>query len=300
MAFKSTVSLKTLLPSFLAELAAKASTGENVLHELPVSGEEPTSHEQASLATAAIGVDGIGGNGIKADGIDVDDLMLRALGRDDATIENARIHQAESLEGAETQTASPTVETTQHRYAAADSAESELVAQAQKNPEAFGTLYERYVDRVYAYIYHRVGGSTHDAEDLTALTFYRALSKLNSYEDRGLPFSAWLFRIAHNLVANWHRDRSRRRFSSLDRLWSHSNDGHTPEQEIEQAEKHDALWDAINRLPKDRKDLLLYKFSNRLSNVEIGELMDKSESAIKSLYFRTLAALRTDLESRDW
>lgn len=177
--------------------------------------------------------------------------------------------------------------------------EATLVVQAQRDPGAFGILYERYVDRVYAYIFHRVG-NPHDAEDLTARTFYRALSRLHTYEDRGAPFSAWLFRIAHNLVANWHRDRSRRSFLSLDRLWSHSHNTETPEDQIEQEEKHHALWDAIERLPEERRNLLLYKFSSRLSNVEIGELMNKSESAIKSLYFRTLAALRQDLESREW
>lgn len=177
--------------------------------------------------------------------------------------------------------------------------EAALVAQARNDPTAFGVLYERYVERIYAYIYHRVG-NVQDTEDLTARTFYRALDKLDTYEDRGLPFSAWLFRIAHNLVANWHRDRGRRRFLSLDRLWSHSREGDTPEAHVEKAETHDALWAAINRLPAERRNLLLYKFSSRLSNLEIGQLMDKSEGAIKSLYFRTLAALRKDLEAVGW
>jgi RNA polymerase sigma-70 factor, ECF subfamily len=181
----------------------------------------------------------------------------------------------------------------------ADEEESALVAQARQDPAAFGVLYARYIDRVYAYIYHRVG-NVQETEDLTARTFYRALDKLETYEDRGLPFSAWLFRIAHNLVANWHRDRSRRRFLSFDRLWSHSNEGDTPEEYLELAEKHEALWAAINRLPAERKDLLLYKFSSRLSNLEIGQMMDKSEGAIKSLYFRTLASLRKDLEGKGW
>ncbi len=177
--------------------------------------------------------------------------------------------------------------------------EAAMILAAQKDPNAFGVVYERYLDRVYAYIYNRVGNAQ-DAEDLTARTFYKALSRLSSYEDRGYPFSAWLFRIAHNLVANWHRDHSKRRFLSLDRLWSHSRDDALPEQHVEQEEKHGALWEAIDRLPDDRRNLLIYKFSSRLSNVEIGELMDKSESAIKSLYFRTLAALRTDLEAHNW
>ncbi len=177
--------------------------------------------------------------------------------------------------------------------------ESALVVQARRDPSAFGVLYQRYVDRIYAYIYHRVGNEQ-DTEDLTARTFYRALDKFDTYQDRGLPFGAWLFRIAHNLVANWHRDRSRRSFMSLDKLWSHWKEDDDPERTAEKNEENGALWAAIDRLPKDRRELIFYKFSTPLSNIEIGELMDKSESAIKSLYFRTLAALRTDLEGKGW
>lgn len=178
-------------------------------------------------------------------------------------------------------------------------AEALLVEKARQDPAAFGVLYERYVDRIYGYIYHRVG-NVQEAEDLTARTFYRALDNLHSYEDRGAPFAAWLFRIAHNLMANWHRDRSRRRFLSLDRLWAHRAEDDSPEDHVEQEENREALWSAINRLPEERRNLLLWKFGSQMSNLEIGELMNKSESAIKSLYFRTLAALRQDLEARGW
>ena len=178
-------------------------------------------------------------------------------------------------------------------------AEALLVEAARREPAAFGVLYERYVDRIYGYIYHRVGNAQ-EAEDLTARTFYRALDKLDSYEDRGAPFAAWLFRIAHNLMANWHRDRSRRRFLSLDRLWAQKSENDSPEEHVEVEENREALWSAINRLPEERRNLLLWKFGNQMSNLEIGELMDKSESAIKSLYFRTLSALRQDLEARGW
>jgi RNA polymerase sigma-70 factor (ECF subfamily) len=178
-------------------------------------------------------------------------------------------------------------------------AEALLVEQARRDPAAGGLLYERYVDRNYSYIYNRVG-NIQEAEDLTARTFYRALDNLDSYEDRGAPFAAWLFRIAHNLMANWHRDHSRRRFLSLDRLWSHHAENDSPEEQVEQEENHEALWSAINRLPEERRNLLLWKFGSQMSNLEIGELMNKSESAIKSLYFRTLATLRQDLEARGW
>ncbi|MBX3000979.1 MAG: sigma-70 family RNA polymerase sigma factor [Caldilineaceae bacterium] len=178
-------------------------------------------------------------------------------------------------------------------------AEAEWVAQAKVDPQAFGVLYERYVDRIYAYIFHRIHNQQ-EAEDLTARTFYRALSRLYTYEDRGLPFSAWLYRIAHNLVANWHRDQGRRRFLSLDDLRLPGLKRAEPEVVVAQIEENEALWAAIDRLPEDRRDLLIYKFGNHLSNLEIGSLMGKSEGAIKSLYFRTLSALRRDLQARDW
>jgi RNA polymerase sigma-70 factor (ECF subfamily) len=183
--------------------------------------------------------------------------------------------------------------------ALADEGEAALVERARTEPTAFGHLYERYVDRVYSYILYRVG-NVQDAEDLTARTFYRALDKLDTYEDRGLPFSAWLFRIAHNLVANWHRDRSKRRFLPIEKLWWQSEDRATPHEHVEQQEEQRDLWAAINRLPEERRNLLLYKVNTTLSNLEIGEMMNKSESAIKSLYFRTLAALRRDLEEHGW
>lgn len=177
--------------------------------------------------------------------------------------------------------------------------EAELIARARTVPAAFGKLYERYVDRIYSYVFHRVGNAQ-DAEDLTARTFYRALDKLDTYEDRGFPFSAWLFRIAHNLVVNWHRDHGREHVLTLDQVDYHSQDDDRPEKAVEAQAVQEELWAAINRLPEERRRLLLYKFGDALSNLEIGALMDKSESAIKSLYFRTLTALRQDLEARGW
>lgn len=178
-------------------------------------------------------------------------------------------------------------------------AESLLVIQAKQDVNAFGTLYERYVDRIYAYVYNRVH-NVQEAEDLTARTFYRALAKLESYEDRGLPFSAWLYRIAHNLVANHHRDNSRRHFVPFDMLNLAGRRQNEPEEVIAREEDHETLWEAIERLPAERRDMLIYKFGNRLTNLEIGEMMNKSEGAIKSLYFRTLAALRKELKGYAW
>ena len=156
--------------------------------------------------------------------------------------------------------------------------EEGLIEQARQDPVAFGLLYERYVQRIYNYIYHRVGNH-HDAEDLTARTFYRALSHIERYVDRGAPFSAWLYRIAHNLVANWHRDRMRRQTIALDDIISAAAE-ESPQEQAEAAERAAALRRAIRQLSPERQQLLILKFSEGLSNAEIGQIMDRSEGAI--------------------
>lgn len=176
--------------------------------------------------------------------------------------------------------------------------EETLVERAKEDPAAFGVLYKRYVRKIYNYAYYRIG-NRHDAEDLTARTFYRALANIDRYQSRGLPFSAWLYRIAHNLVANWLRDRSRRKVISLDGLALTSQcGGSVPEYQTEANEEREALLEAIKRLPSDRQQLLILKLMEGMSNVEIGQVMGRSEGAIKSLYYRTLIALREDLEKR--
>ena len=173
----------------------------------------------------------------------------------------------------------------------------DLVRRASYDAEAFGLLYERHVRRIYNYIYYRTGDH-HDAEDLTARVFQRALSHVQSFVDKGVPVSAWLYRIAHNLVANWHRDRSRRPMVPLEENLAASAPADYPEAEALTAEEDRALLDRVRRLPADRQQLLILKFVERLSNAEIAEITGKTEGAVKSLYHRTLKALREDLLSR--
>lgn len=175
--------------------------------------------------------------------------------------------------------------------------ETELIARAKSDKEAFGELYEAYVDRIYSYVYYRTG-DTAEAEDLTAKIFMRAMKHIPNYDDRGLPFSAWLYRIARNLVANWHRDRSRRRIISLDDIAQWRAGGESPELLTQFSEDRDQLLEAVRRLPADRQELLIFKFVDQLSNAEIGEIMGRSEGAIKSLYHRTLLSLRTEVTNQ--
>lgn len=174
--------------------------------------------------------------------------------------------------------------------------ESSLIERAKTDKEAFGELYELYVRRIYNYVYYRTGNAE-DAEDLTARIFFRAMNHIGAYQDKGLPFSAWLYRIARNLVANWHRDQSRRQILALDDIvqWHIADTG--PEMATQLLEDKEQLLAAIRRLPSERQELLIFKFVDRLSNAEVGEIMGRSEGAIKSLYHRTLVALRDELEA---
>lgn len=165
---------------------------------------------------------------------------------------------------------------------------------SEGDQEAFGVLYERYVERIFNYVYYRTG-SVYDAEDLTARVFYRAFRHIQSYTDRGVPFSAWLYRIAHNLVANWYRDRSRRQEIPLDEAPVLHYKGDAPEASLMADQEREALLRLIRRLPAERQHLLILKFVENLSNAEISAIMGRSEGAIKSLYHRTLLALRDEI-----
>ncbi len=172
--------------------------------------------------------------------------------------------------------------------------DAQLVRWARDDSEAFGELYRRYVRKIYSYIYYRTNNH-HDAEDLTARVFYRAYGHIDSYTDRGIPFSAWLYRIAHNLVANWHRDRGRRQIISLDDYFGSGLHEEGPDDQFETDEEKEALLKALRTLPEERQQLIILKYVERLSNAEIGQIMDRTEGAVKSLYHRTLLALRKEL-----
>jgi RNA polymerase sigma-70 factor (ECF subfamily) len=174
--------------------------------------------------------------------------------------------------------------------------DSDLVDLAKAgDKDAFGELYERYVEKIYNYIYYRTGNH-HDAEDISARVFFRAMSHIETYTERGVPFQAWLYRIAHNLVANWHRDKGRRKIIPLDEFIATSLKSESPDKQAEENEERETLLTAIRRLPEERQQLLVLKFVEHLSNSEIGDIMGRTEGAVKSLYHRTLTALRDELQ----
>lgn len=177
--------------------------------------------------------------------------------------------------------------------------DKEVLARAsQGDKEAFGVLYKRYVGRIHNYVYYRTGNQF-DAEDITARVFFRAMRHIGNYQDRGLPFSAWLYRIAHNLVANWHRDNSRKKEIPLDDSFNVRYKGEHPEGVVVKNEEEENLLLLIRKLPPDRQQLIILKFVEHLPNAEIGLIMGRTEGAIKSLYHRTLLALREEVRSSE-
>ena len=176
--------------------------------------------------------------------------------------------------------------------------EEQLIEQAKTDPEAFGKLYELYVEKIYNYVFYRIGNQQ-DAEDLTAKVFHRALNHIPNYNNKGAPFAAWLYRIAHNLVANWHRDHKRRKVVALEHVTLSSKKEENPHQAAEQRDSQELLLAAIQKLPPERQELLTLKFIERMSNADIGQVMGRSEGAIKSLYHRTLVSLKEHLAEHE-
>lgn len=181
------------------------------------------------------------------------------------------------------------------------SEESALIEAISGDQLAFSWLYEKNVSKIYNYIFYRTGNSF-DAEDLTARVFHRAMSHISSYQYKGIPFSAWLYRIAHNLVANWHRDTKRRNEVPLEDYEYIKHFDDLPEKTIIQNQETDQLLRAVRKLSNEKQTLIILKFVEKMSNAEIALILLRTEGAVKSLYHRTLNILKKDLElsAFDW
>jgi RNA polymerase sigma-70 factor (ECF subfamily) len=179
----------------------------------------------------------------------------------------------------------------------ADLPDDELAERAKTDSDAFGVLYERHVKRIYNYCYYRIGRAA-DAEDLTERVFFQALENLPRYEFRGAPFSAWLFRIAHNLVANWHRDSGRHPTEPIDVAEEREDRSADPIADALHAEEKRELRAMVAGLPADRQQLLVMKFVEERSNADIAREMRRTEGAVKALLHRTLTSLRSEMSSQ--
>jgi RNA polymerase sigma-70 factor (ECF subfamily) len=169
-----------------------------------------------------------------------------------------------------------------------------LVEEAVRDPLRFDALYRRYLAQVYSYAYHELGDH-HDAEDATERTFLAALAALPRFEERARPddgagastFRVWLFQIARNTVSNQRRGRRRHPTQPLAAAAAVA-DAQDVAGTAVRREEAVAAWQAVGRLPADRRQALVMRFVDEMSTAEIAGVLGRSEGAIRVLVHRAL------------
>ena len=171
--------------------------------------------------------------------------------------------------------------------------EESLVRRAQQRDEdAFTQLYEAYFDRIYRYVALKIGNKA-DAEDMTQQVFLNALQSISSFKWRGISFSAWLFRIAHNQVVDYLRKKSKQATALLDE--SLVNSDSNPQLEAERRLDIEQLGAATRRLTEAQREVISLRFAGGLSVAEVARTMGKSQGAVKALQHSAIVALRKAL-----
>jgi RNA polymerase sigma-70 factor (ECF subfamily) len=173
------------------------------------------------------------------------------------------------------------------------------LADKQRLDRDFTELYRAHLRDVYSYAYYRIGNH-HDAEDITEQTFVQAYRHFEraQRESNGRPLRPWLIRIAHNLAANYYRDRSRRPQTNLDDAAILSAPLDT-ERVVEQREEVKDVLEGVSKLPDDRREALIMRFALDMDNREIARAMGRSEGATKVLIHRAIRQLEQGLNEED-
>jgi RNA polymerase sigma-70 factor, ECF subfamily len=172
-----------------------------------------------------------------------------------------------------------------------------LVERAQRGDRAaLEELYLIHFDRIYSYL-HMTVGNRHDAEDLTTQTFLKMLESIGRFRWQSAPFSAWLFRIAHNLSMDHFR--ARRRWQPEEEV-PEPRDSEEPSAELEamQSIGRQSMLELIDKLSSEQQQVLTLKFVFNFPNGDVAKILDKSEGAIKSLQHRALASLQKQIQDR--
>jgi RNA polymerase sigma-70 factor (ECF subfamily) len=168
--------------------------------------------------------------------------------------------------------------------------------QKQELDREFTELYRTHLRDVYSYAYYRIGNH-HDAEDLTEQTFLQAYRHFERAmrESNGRPLRPWLIRIAHNLAANYYRDRSRRPQTNLEDAEVISS-LHPTEEVVEEREEVQEVLAGVSNLPDDRREALIMRFALGMDNREIARALGRSEGATKVLIHRAIKQLEEGLK----
>ncbi len=172
--------------------------------------------------------------------------------------------------------------------------EESLVRRAQqRDMEAFAQLYETNFDKIYRYVVLKIGNKT-EAEDMTQQVFLKALQSISSFKWRGRPFSAWLFRIAHNQIVDYLRKKTRQATMPLDKAPAISSNSN-PQLAVERKLDIEQLISATKQLTKAQQEVISLRFAGELSIAQAALAMGKSQGAVKTLQHSAIVALRKAL-----
>ena len=170
-----------------------------------------------------------------------------------------------------------------------------LVEAAQKDPARFAELYENNFERVYAYVVRRVEDRA-ETEDLTSEVFHHALANLQRFEWRGIPFVAWLYRIAANLISDRWQRTNREQVADEPGLIEAAPASNA---EFEEVERRATLFRLVDTLPAEQQRVVVLRFVEQKSIKEVAQEIRKTEGAVKQLQFRALTSLRARTEGAD-
>ncbi len=169
--------------------------------------------------------------------------------------------------------------------------EENLVRRAQQHDQtALTQIYEENFDKIYRYIVLKIGERT-EAEDMTQQVFLNAFKSISSFKWKGTPFSAWLYRIAHNQIVDYLRKKSKRPTVSLDESMTAAA-GNNPEKTAEQNLDIQNLVTAANNLTEAQREVISLRFAGELPVAQVARIMGKSEGAVKALQHSAIISLR--------
>ncbi len=160
--------------------------------------------------------------------------------------------------------------------------------------DAFSQLYDLFIDQIFRYVFYRVKST--DAEDLVEIVFMKVWENIDKYKvKKKNSFSAWLYRIAHNLVVDYYRSKKDRDYSELGIDVPTKDREHNAIRMAERSLDKDNLKGAMKNLKQSYQDIILYKFINELTNPEIAQILGKSEGSLRILQHRALKALKKEM-----
>ena len=177
--------------------------------------------------------------------------------------------------------------------------ESVVQSAKQNDPNAFAELYELYFDKIYRYIVVKIG-DREEAEDLTQQVFLKAHKSISSFKFKGVPFSAWLYRIAHNQIVDHLRKHTRRPDTLPDDIQVSDSMDKTPEQLIEKRMDIQQVLEAAKGLTEAQREVISLRFAGELPTARVAEIMGKSQGAIKALQHSAIISLRRMLLAENY